>query len=134
MPWDASVTIQTENTRMDLEIGFQRPKGTIMEVSTPNKKGGYGPNTPYGLIDITNIPDRINFIDFKNILLQNYAPLHPSIVVARKDVIVVFDDLPNQAKTNLNNDFSKRTSITYGQFLASTYIKRHSRKLQDNDL
>jgi len=138
MTWTAAITVYTEDTRMDLPEGHQRPAGTIMNVNNPTRKGGYGPNTSYGLIDVTGIPDTVALERLKRFLLQPIRnPVSPFDLpkLRWRDCQVIYLDLPTSLRRDLTNTGKKhRGTMTWVDFLAATQTSNFNRRLQDADV
>lgn len=136
MPWTVSVTIYTEDSRMDLEPPYRRPAGTIMNVSLPTRKGGYGPDTIYGLIDITGVPDTVTLERLRNFLIQEWpSPVERAVLLAWRDCEVIYTDLPTALRRDLTSEAKKhRGTITWVDFLAVTTFKSRGRRLTDADV
>ena len=140
MAWTAAITIYTEDVRMDLAPEYRRSAGTIMNVSNPTRKGGYGPDTSYGLIDVTGIPDTVALERLRNFLLEPILnPVSPATlpVVEWRNCQVIHADLVTALKRDLTSTAKKRRcTMTWADFLAATFIKGRDggRKLQDADV
>lgn len=132
MPYTAAVTIYTEANSANRE--WPRPAGTIMAVNLPARKGGFGPDTPYGLLDVTGIPDRLTIDDLQVRLTQDWRNISDDEIIQLRDIEVVYADLPAPVRASLNNRRIKRATISLSDFLAATLIKRHTRRLLESDL